>query len=84
MDQVEDEYYLPRKKPGRKNAGSTDCTGRNTTELDKILCPALFGRTQDIKEFCSYSKQILKMHLKVSKNLWYMQECFSFKKKPII
>lgn len=84
MDQLEDEYYLPKKKPGRKIAGSTDCTGSSTTELDKILCPALFGRTHNIKEFCSYSKQILKMHLKASKNLLYMQESFSFKKKPII
>lgn len=43
MDQVEDEYYLPREKSGRKIAGSTDCTGSSTTELDKSLCSATCG-----------------------------------------
>lgn len=55
MDQVEDEDCLPRKKPSRKIAGSPDCTGNSTTELDKSLCPATCGRIQDIEELCSWS-----------------------------
>lgn len=55
MDQVEDEDCLPRKKPVRKIAGSPCCTGSSTTELDKSLCPATFGRTQDIEKLCSWS-----------------------------
>lgn len=53
MDQAEDEYRLPRQKPGRKIAGSTDCNGSSTTEMDKSLCLATCGRTQGIREFCS-------------------------------
>lgn len=68
MDQVEDEYCLPREKLGRKIAGSTDSTGSSTTELDKSLCPAICGRTQDIKELCRWSKQMLQTDLKVSEN----------------
>lgn len=37
MDQVEDEYRLPREKPGRKIAGSTDCTGSTISVLEVPL-----------------------------------------------
>lgn len=65
MDQVEDEYYLSRENLGRKPAGSTDCAGSSTTELDKSLCPATCGKTKDIKQFC---KETLKIDLEVSQS----------------
>lgn len=72
MDQIDDEDCLARKKPGRKIAGSPDCTGSSTTELDKSLCPAV----AEPKSFVVGAWQMLKIDLEDSQIPWSMQECY--------